>query len=228
MNANIDKHLNGATSKRLRLRRRSLPVTNSTRVTGNRVGLLFNRYNRLRPWLMLCDVRDDHEPVERTAVKNPAPELRALAQNDPDKLQSLRTEVLAALHAVATAVNGPRPFIEASRIEKGYPEIPRGRATIHLSPLILVAKVEGGRVNLRMDGLFEAFRQALDGAEAARIKWCPECEGVYYAVPLDRKACSARCNNARRVRQWRANQEKYEYSRKLTTAGLKQKRKGKL
>jgi hypothetical protein len=53
-----------------------------------------------------------------------------------------------------------------------------------------------------------------------RVRQCPVCKGFFFALRKDQKACSTRCNAARRVRQWRANQVQYEYRRKLRSAGL--------
>ena len=67
---------------------------------------------------------------------------------------------------------------------------------------------------------FMEFLAALQGVEAKRVRQCPVCQRFFVALRKDQKACSKRCNVVRRVRDWRANQGRYEYRRKLSGAGL--------
>ena len=69
---------------------------------------------------------------------------------------------------------------------------------------------------------FKDFLAALDAVEAERVRQCPRCRRFFYALRKDQKACSKRCNAARRVRDWRANRRRHEYRRKLRKAGLRQ------
>jgi hypothetical protein len=50
------------------------------------------------------------------------------------------------------------------------------------------------------------FVEALRGAETDRVRRCPEktCRKFFYATRKDKKACSFRCNNARRMRVLRS------------------------
>jgi len=80
---------------------------------------------------------------------------------------------------------------------------------------------------------YNDFLVALKGVSATRVRQCPVCNHFFFALREDQKACSKRCNAARRVREWRANQARYEYRRKLTEAGLltparKEKRSGRV
>jgi hypothetical protein len=68
------------------------------------------------------------------------------------------------------------------------------------------------------------FLDALDGAEAARIKRCVVCRNFFYALRSGKtgtKACSRRCNHVERTRRWRAEQALYEHHRKCKSAGVK-------
>lgn len=69
-----------------------------------------------------------------------------------------------------------------------------------------------------IDPHFE-FKAALVGIQLERLRQCEICERFFYAVPIDRKTCSKKCNNTRRVKEWRAKQAKHEYNRKLRSAG---------
>lgn len=72
---------------------------------------------------------------------------------------------------------------------------------------------------------FREFLRVLEGIEAARMRQCPICDRLFLALRKDQKACSKRCNAVRRVRNWRANQERHEYRRKLRAGLLKPKRR---
>jgi predicted nucleic acid-binding Zn ribbon protein len=77
-----------------------------------------------------------------------------------------------------------------------------------------------GVVTTRWAELFAEFLKTLDGVEARCFRQCPVCGRVFFAIRKDQKACSKRCNAVRRVRQWRKNQDRHEYRRKLRSAGL--------
>jgi hypothetical protein len=77
-----------------------------------------------------------------------------------------------------------------------------------------------GTVTTQLIDPFKDFLAALEGVEAIRVRQCPVCSRFFYAFRKDQKACSKRCNSARRVRDWRANQARHEYNRKLRGAGL--------
>ncbi len=72
---------------------------------------------------------------------------------------------------------------------------------------------------------FKDFLTALAGVELARVRQCDVCAHLFFALRKDQKACSKRCNATRRVREWRANQAKHEYRRKLRGAGLLTRKK---
>jgi len=77
-----------------------------------------------------------------------------------------------------------------------------------------------GVVTTRWVDPFQDFLASLGGVKAERVRKCPMCGSFFYALRKDQKACSKRCNAARRVRDWRANQARHEYRRKLRKAGL--------
>jgi hypothetical protein len=49
--------------------------------------------------------------------------------------------------------------------------------------------------------LRQAFLQALEGIDVARIRQCPICSNVYWADRIDKPACSRRCAGALRSRR---------------------------
>jgi hypothetical protein len=71
------------------------------------------------------------------------------------------------------------------------------------------------------------FLPALEGVEIERIRRCPVCGQFFFAVRWDRngkygsKACSKKCNQVRRMRDWRASQSVYEQNRKFKLAGVR-------
>lgn len=223
-------------SKQKRPQAAQVNVTESNVVTPRGKERPSDRYAKLRPWLMLSDMRDDRRSLkERTIAENPSPELRDLARRDNeqcDELRSLRTGVCMVLSAVADAAHGLPPDIEKARVAKGLPPAPRGPLNFFLTTEnlpkgfpFLVGDTQSGRINLQLGGPFGAFVDALNGAAAERIRHCPVCPNIFYARRLSQKACSQRCNATRRVRAWRANQAKYEQTRKEKPETMKSESK---
>jgi hypothetical protein len=86
--------------------------------------------------------------------------------------------------------------------------------------------VRNGLVATSLVDPYKDFLTALAGVELARVRQCGVCSRFFFALRKDQKACSKLCNGTRRVRDWRANQAKHEYRRKLRASGiLKGKRK---
>ena len=81
-------------------------------------------------------------------------------------------------------------------------------------------RIREGRVETQWVDPYKDFLSALEGVEAGRVRQCPECRHFFFALRKDQQACSRRCNSSRRVREWRANQARYEYRRKLRGAGI--------
>ena len=80
--------------------------------------------------------------------------------------------------------------------------------------------IKEGRVDTRWVDPYKDFLSALAGVEAERVRQCAECKSFFFALRKDRRTCSKRCNSARRVRNWSANQAEHEYRRKLRKAGI--------
>jgi hypothetical protein len=100
--------------------------------------------------------------------------------------------------------------------------------TVHLEWETPLSEFFSGELRVRLDGQLEAdptdpraaFVRVLEGAELQRFRTCAVCNKFLYAVRSDQKACSAKCATALRVRRWRADQTKYEQTRKFKTAGV--------
>jgi hypothetical protein len=75
------------------------------------------------------------------------------------------------------------------------------------------------------------FLPAIQGLEIERIRRCPVCGQFFFALRWDRdgkygtKACSKKCNQVRRMRDWRASQSAYEQNRKFKLAGVRPEEK---
>lgn len=80
--------------------------------------------------------------------------------------------------------------------------------------------IRNGAVTTEYLDPFKDFLAALNGVDASRMRQCLVCNHFFFALRKDQKACSKRCNAVRRVRDWRANQARHEYRRKLRGAGL--------
>jgi hypothetical protein len=75
-------------------------------------------------------------------------------------------------------------------------------------------RIDRGVVRMKQLAPFAAFASVVEGTEAKRVRRCPICNRLFYAVRISSKACSVRCNRTRRVRKHRENQAKYEQTRK--------------
>jgi hypothetical protein len=71
------------------------------------------------------------------------------------------------------------------------------------------------------------FLAAMRGIEGGRIGRCSSCGRLYFRLryktgseKVNSKACSKRCNTARRQRDWRKKQERYNQDRKIREYGL--------
>jgi len=124
-------------------------------------------------------------------------------------------EIAAALHTLVNAATNPEVLNAVAkaplRIRRLYETPAASRSEIWIFK---------GIVTTRWVDPFKDFLVALEGVEAVRVRQCPVCRHFFYALRKDQKACSKRCNSARRVRDWRANQASHEYQRKLRSAGL--------
>jgi hypothetical protein len=181
------------------------------------------RYAALKPWLELAN-GENVERVLRTeeaAIGLSIPELydavkRSLARSFESLLatrQLLREDSTKAQRTRNLGVTLVT-FIEVAAFDMaGFPEFAE-----------LATDVEG-IICPNPTHLRAAFVKALVGAEIARFGKCAVCEGFYYAKRRGQETCSKRCANAQRARKWRAQQPHYEYHRKLTSAGLRPKRR---
>ena len=79
---------------------------------------------------------------------------------------------------------------------------------------------ENGVIRVETFSPLATFFETLVGIEVARVRVCPICNKVFYALWITQMACSQRCNQTRRVREWRKSQARYEQNRKFKRAGV--------
>jgi hypothetical protein len=92
----------------------------------------------------------------------------------------------------------------------------------------VILKDKDSRVRVSVfDPYKDFFLRALEGSEVSRHRECEICKNYFYAVRLNQRACSKRCNSVRRVRNWRGKQATYEQNRKFRSAGVHPEGKGK-
>jgi hypothetical protein len=217
------------------LRTPTIPASQTLTVTVSGRAQARKRYERLAPWLELANLAapmlgdDGPEPgtlddlmlpvlryVGRAQDSDffPAEQLRRYARQWPDRagkqLQSLAIDVARAfilcldedLEAAFAVEEGPRLAIEVFKSK--------------------------GVVDFEVfDPFRDCFLPAIKGVEVARIRRCPVCRKIFFAMrhkagsKYGSKACSRQCNQTLRVRRHRAKQADYEYGRKLKLAGLR-------
>jgi predicted nucleic acid-binding Zn ribbon protein len=73
----------------------------------------------------------------------------------------------------------------------------------------------GGIIRVEPDAYHDGFIRALENAEIERIKHCPICGAFFWAKPKNKGACSPKCLNLNRVRNWREKQSRYEANRRI-------------
>jgi hypothetical protein len=191
----------------------------------------FERYKRLKPWLELGDLaartldgRSDPSTTDETmgpvlrlisgapvTPSFPAGEMRLWVEQSTDKIEA-RKKLFRLAQDVARAFLyclGEEP--EGFAFEDG----PRpGKCLIKKNGLIDVDT---------FDPYQENFLPVIKGVEIERIRRCPICGKIFFALrtktkggkDTSSKACSRKCNQLRRVREWRANQTVYLLNRKL-------------
>jgi len=145
-----------------------------------------------------------------------------LLRDDPDqapRFLDLVSEIASILQTLVTA--GSSKVLKATGhglllIKRLYQTPATSRSEIWM---------RNGALTVLWIDAFKDFLTVLVGVEVVRLRQCPMCRRFFYALRKDKKACSKRCNAARRVRDWRANQSRHEYRRKLRKAGLSTRRR---
>lgn len=147
-----------------------------------------------------------------------------LLRDDPDEAERflhLAAEIAAALQTLVSA--------GSPKVLKAAGQVPMLIKRLYEAPAASWSAIwmTDGVVTTLWADPFRDFLAALKGVEAKRVRQCPTCGHFFYALRKDQKACSKRCNAARRVRDWRANQARHEYRSKLRGAGLLTEKKRK-
>lgn len=173
-------------------------------------------YAKLEPWLRFANLPENanglHEEYIQQFVTQPTGTFPAVFFQLTTAVRSMRGGQSSKLIETHTYV---RDFLESvSTME------PRDTGALAADEEMLVSMVfhasrsEDGRIYFQPEPLRWAFKTALEGVETRRIRRCPICDKLFYALRVTQQTCSHRCNATRRVRAWRANQAKYEQTRK--------------
>jgi hypothetical protein len=157
------------------------------------------RYERLRPWIDLANtLRDGAQIID------PAP-----------------PEIATLISAV-----GPRAANPAVIVFTVLQELAQKSGSAHMrineeTASTVSLTCEDGVVRVETFSPLATFFEALVGIEAARLRVCPICNKVFYALRITQMSCSRRCNQTRRVRERRKGQARYEQNRKFKLAGVR-------
>jgi hypothetical protein len=210
------QHAAGATGKKNPKQARGLnvrlPVTKSRDVTGNRRSEPQRCYEILKPWLDLAN-GETIGPVFRVAK-------REFNLVDPF-YESLRGSVKAWLEYLCQPELRSHVKSWFQRLEQEVKDpVQRShvpRPAIHVPPWKAEGGefwgefvIEAGRLRDNPANLRDVFKLALCGAEIDRLRQCGICRHFFYAIPIDRKTCSEKCNTRRRVRAWRGVEDSRE------------------
>lgn len=114
-----------------------------------------------------------------------------------------------------------RSLARARNLEKGelrypvtLPDVAAARVVVTSGGTI---RIETTRVKIAGDAMNffrDQFLPALEHCDVRRIKLCPICDKLFFALRLDQQACSPKCSRAHRARQFRLRAKQYEKNRK--------------
>jgi len=71
-------------------------------------------------------------------------------------------------------------------------------------------ELDGDAMNFFRD----EFLPALEHGDVERVRVCPICDKLFFALRLDQPACSLKCGRAHRAREFRRKAKRYEQNRK--------------
>jgi hypothetical protein len=150
--------------------------------------------------------------------------LIAIANRDPEYDGETRLrDVLLPFGNQGFADYGPReklaPWLEDALRRLATARIAAsGEITLAKVSLAGVPPVEllvgrDGLISRTMNFFHDQFLPALQGCDVRRIKVCPICNRLFVALRHDQPACSRKCANARRAREFRKRSKAYEANR---------------
>jgi hypothetical protein len=213
MKSHADKGIEHPFYERLVAENESESITLSTQATVKAADSPKKRYAQLEMWLKIAN-GEDIGPYLDVGDKKKI-ELSPFVR---DPMTRSVKQWFERLCVIAEALRADTGRLQRYR-NAGSPD----GGSIHLPPWEALDSEFWGEFQLDLSGhlrdnpwsIRQALRQALIGAEIDRFAYCPVCKKVFYAIRSDQKACGRTCANALRVRAWRANKDRYKYSRYL-------------
>jgi hypothetical protein len=224
------KAISRSTRKQIHPRKRRVSVTTEEITVAKTVGNPLSRCRLLMPWLEMARLapteRDDDVsliPLElytlldnaKNSASFPAERLRQWFYSWPnrvdarDRLWRLSDAVADTFRYVAGETSNELVEDEGPIFGVGF-SMPEGR--FHYDDF---------------DPYRSHFLAAMRDLERGRIGRCSNCRRLYFRLryktgseKANSKACSKSCNTARRQRDWRKKQERYNQDRKFRDAGL--------
>jgi hypothetical protein len=114
-------------------------------------------------------------------------------------------------------------FLTLARLTPGGGSMPDGTKGMVRSSVAYEVRISDGLVRMTPRAPFASFVAAMEGVEANRIRRCPICQSIFYAVRATSQTCSFECNRTRRVRKYRAKQVQYELNRERNEQARQQR-----
>jgi hypothetical protein len=160
----------------------------------------------------------------------PLIELARLANADPSTVRNFAVQIRGGW----TVYGGPNPGA-ARRIATYAREVLRTLATHYeptdsapergpefAVPSISLPPAAAPSIYVYRDGtmrgsedfVLKVLLPALEGRDIKRIRLCPICDAVFIAIRVDQAACSPKCANIRRIREFRKDQPRYDRNRR--------------
>jgi len=188
-------------------------------------GLVRRYTKRMKEGELILEVqrpkkRGRGRPPHRTASFS-TQETRWRPRN-PSELRDLVRSVRSALDAIVEATAPGVREIRAGRKFKWHDLERLDLPAPEFRPLLMFEPDGSGTL---LPDPYRQFLQDLACVQPFRIRRCPVCSLLFYSNRKDKGACSPRCLNTNRVRQFRNPNKthEYEYNRKLKSANLHKK-----
>jgi hypothetical protein len=156
---------------------------------------------------------EDKESIAKRSIAMPVigPNFQPIGWTTYTRTNARVQQIRDALRSLATAP-------DLAKGELRYPvTVPDGaaaRAVVTSNGTIRIAvprvTIPGDAMNFFRD----QFLPALEQCDVRRIRVCPICDKLFFALRTDQQACSPKCSRPYRARQFRLRAKQYEQNRK--------------
>jgi hypothetical protein len=156
---------------------------------------------------------EDKESITRHSIAMPVigPHFEPIGWTTYTRTDARVQQIRDALRSLARARNLEKREL---RYPLTLPDAASARVVVKPDGTIRIVttpvKIAGDTMNFFRD----QFLPALERCDVRRIRLCPICDKLFFALRLDQQACSPKCSRPYRARQFRLRAKQYEKNRK--------------